>query len=505
MILHHEFIKNAKRLGGRMAIIDRTTDKRVTYSKALIASLILAKKFRKYPEGFVGVMIPTSAGAFLATLGVLMAGKVPVMINYSTGAADNCEYAQNKCGFRTIITSRALLERIRCPIVPGMVFLEDLMTTIGTADKLAAALRSKLPGGAILRTLPPAQEDDDVVILFTSGSEKEPKAVELTHRNIGSNVRDARQVFDLHEENVLMAILPLFHVFGYTVNFWLPLMVGMTAVTCANPLDYKNIPVYIREEKATMIAATPIFFAGYLRESKPGDFETLRLLVAGADKTPELLREGYWSKHRKVLLEGYGCTETSPVVSVNTPEYNRPGSIGLPLPSVQVKIVDVETGRQLPPNKEGKILVKGDLVMKGYFDDLEETSLRIRDGWYDTGDMGVLDEDGYLWHRGRLKRFVKIGGEMVSLVRTEVLLEKLLPEGVSCCVVDVPESKKGAKIVAAVTRKVDERAILKALAKELPAIALPKQFVVLPDMPKMGSGKVDFRTVACLVREEVTA
>ncbi len=503
MILHHEFIKNAKRLRNKMAIIDRTTDKRVTYSKALIASLILAKKFKRHPEGFIGVMVPTSAGCFLATLGVLMAGKVPVMINYSTGAADNCEYAQNKCGFKTIVTSRALLERIRCPIVPGMIFLEDLMSEIGTADKLGAALRSKLPAGTIIRSLPPASEDDDVVILFTSGSEKEPKAVELTHRNIGSNVRDARQVFDLREEDVLMAILPLFHVFGYTVNFWLPLMVGMTTVTCANPLDYKNIPVYIREEKATMIAATPIFFAGYLRESQPGDFETLRLLVAGADKTPDSLRQGYWAKHKKVLLEGYGCTETSPVVSVNTPEHNRPGSIGLPLPSVQVKIADVESGRELPPGKEGKILVKGDLVMKGYFGDLEETSLRVRDGWYDTGDMGVLDEDGYLWHRGRLKRFVKIGGEMVSLVRTESALEKHLPEGVGCCVVEVPDSKKGAKIVAAVTRKVDERAILKNLAKELPAIALPKQFVVLPDMPKMGSGKVDFRTVGRLVREAI--
>ncbi|MBC7188117.1 MAG: AMP-binding protein, partial [Calditrichaeota bacterium] len=273
MILHHEFIKNAKRLGGKMAIVDRTTDKRVTYSKALIASLILAKKFKKYPEGFIGIMIPTSAGSFLATLGVLMAGKTPVMINYSTGAADNCEYAQNKCGFKTIITSRALLERIRCPVVSGMVFIEDLMATIGTADKLSAALRAKLPAGAIIRSLPPTDVDDNVAILFTSGSEKEPKAVQLTHRNIGANIRDVREVFDLREEDSVMAILPLFHVFGYTVDFWLPLIVGMTAVTCANPLDYKNIPVYIREEKVTMIAATPIFFAGYLRESKPGDFE----------------------------------------------------------------------------------------------------------------------------------------------------------------------------------------------------------------------------------------
>jgi len=505
MILHHEFVKTAKRQGDKLAIADRTTDKRVPFSKALIASLILAKKFQKYKEGYLGIMIPTSAGSFLSVLGTLMAGKVPVMINYSTGAADNCEYAQNKCGFKTIITSRALLEKIGCRLVPGMVMIEDVMERITTADKLAAALKSKLPAKLICNSFPPSHVDDNVVILFTSGSEKDPKAVQLTHRNIGSNLIDVQKVYDLNEKDVIMSILPLFHVFGQTVDFWLPMTLGMTAVTYANPLDYKRIPVLIREEKATMIAATPVFFAGYVHQSKPGDFSTVRLMVAGADKTPDWLRDEYMKKHHITLLEGYGCTETSPVVSVNTPEANRPGSVGKPIPSAQVKICDINTGKDLANGKEGKLLVKGDMIMKGYLDDIEETSLRIKDGWYDTGDMGMIDKEGYVWHKGRLKRFVKIGGEMVSLVKTESILEEILPEGVTCCVVEVPDSLKGAKIVAVVTKKVKEKEILKQMAKSLPPIALPKQFIVVPELPKMGSGKIDFRTTADIAREKLKA
>jgi len=504
MILHHAFVETAKAQGDKLAIVDRTTDTRISYNRALIASLILAKKFRKYPENYIGIMLPTSAGCMLSTLGVVMAGKVPVMINYSTGAAENCEYAQNKCGFKTIITARALIERIGCRVVPGMIYVEDLLKKVTLTDKLTAAIKAKMPAQMIIRSFPKTQPDDNVVILFTSGSEKEPKAVQLTHRNIGSNIIDVLKVFDLTPKDVLFCILPLFHVFGYNVNFWLPLIVGMTAVTYANPLDFRKIPGIAREEKVTMIAATPAFFAGYLRESKPGDFATVRIMVPGADKTPDWLREEFKKKHNIDLLEGYGCTETSPVIAVNTFTANRPGSVGKPLPSVQVKIVDIETGKELPPGKEGKILVKGDLVMKGYFDDVEETSLRLRDGWYDTGDMGLLDEDGFLWHRGRLKRFVKIGGEMVSLVKTESVLEKFLPEGVGCCVVEIPDAIKGARIVAAVTKKINENEILKKMATKLPPIALPKQFIVIPELPKMGSGKIDFRTVANLAREKLS-
>jgi acyl-[acyl-carrier-protein]-phospholipid O-acyltransferase/long-chain-fatty-acid--[acyl-carrier-protein] ligase len=503
MILHHEFVKNAKKFSKKMAIIDKTTGKDVPYSKALIASIILAKKFKKFEESYIGVMIPTSAGSFLSILGVLMAGKVPVMINYSTGAAENSEYAQDKCGFKTIITSRALLEKINCRFVDGMICIEDIMKEISTGNKLAAALRSKMPAKMILNGLHRKTEDDDVVILFTSGSEKEPKAVQLMHKNIGSNMKAAIEVFQLTSEDTILSILPLFHVFGQSVNFWLPMLLGATAVTYANPLDYKTVPKIIKEYKPTLIAGTPIFMAGYLKESKPGDFESLRIIVAGADKVPDWLRDGFQEKHGKVLLEGYGCTETSPVISANMIDDSRPGSIGKAFPGVQIRITDVNTGKVLPAGSEGKIEVKGDLVMKGYFDDIEETSLRIEDGWYDTGDMGVFDEDGYLWHRGRLKRFVKIGGEMVSLVKSEAVLEDLLPDGVSCCVVEIPDPKKGARLVAAVTQKVDDKEIIKKMSAKLPNIFIPTQFIKFDELPKMGSGKIDFRTTTEMVRERM--
>ncbi|MBE0664378.1 MAG: bifunctional acyl-ACP--phospholipid O-acyltransferase/long-chain-fatty-acid--ACP ligase [Chrysiogenales bacterium] len=503
MVLHQEFIKNAKKYSEKLAIIDRTLEKKVTYSKALIASLILARKFKKYDDGFIGIMIPTSAGCMLSILGVLMSGKVPVMINYSTGAANNAEYAQRKCGFKTIIASRALLEKIGCRLVSGMVFIEDIMESIAPADKVKALVKSKLPLNFLLKSVHQGEPDDNLVILFTSGSEKDPKAVQLTHRNIGTNVMDIAKVLTVTSDDIMLANLPLFHVFGHNIDFWLPMLFGMTIVSYANPLEYKKVCTIVREEKVSLMVGTPSFFSGYLRQSDPGDFSSLRVAVAGADKTPDSLRAGFLKKHNLELCEGYGTTETSPVVSTNLPNANKPGSVGKVLPSVRVKIVDINSGETLPLGSEGKILVKGDLVMKGYFDDLEETSLRIKDGWYETGDMGVLDEEGYLWHRGRLKRFVKIGGEMVSLVRVESVLLKLLPEETECCVVEVPDSLKGARIVAALNKEVNQKKMLKAMAAELPAIALPKQFVILEDFPKMGSGKIDFRTITEMVRQQL--
>ena len=499
MLLHQHFVKIARRYGSKLAFIDRTSDKRVTYTKALIASLILSEKFKKFPEGFLGIMIPTSAGSALTILGTLMSGKTPVMINYSTGAANNAVYAQKKCTFKTIITSKALLEKINCPVVEGMVFIEDIMEGISAGEKLKAALKAKLPAPLILKMVHGGQEDDNVVILFTSGSEKDPKAVQLTHRNIASNIESFSSAVQLYDHDIMLANLPYFHVLGLTVNLWAPLYFGMTIVAYANPLDYKMVCTIVREERPTIVVGTPTFLWGYLRKSEQDDFKSVRLVVSGADRCPDLLRKEFIERHGVTLCEGYGTTETSPVISTNTPEYNKPGSVGKVLPNVMVRIENFETGRECGVGEVGRILVKGDLVMKGYLDDFEETSMRIRHGWYDTGDMGYLDADGFLWHSGRLKRFVKVGGEMVSLVRVEDILQKCLPENISCSVVEVPDALKGVKIVAAVTGKVDEKKILKQMSEQLPNIALPRQFVMIEELPKMGSGKIDFRTVTDMV------
>lgn len=495
MLLHQEFVRVAKDNSAKLAIIDRTTGRRITYGKALIASLILSEKFQVFEKGFIGIMIPTSSGCALAMLAALMSGRTPVMINYSTGAAANVEYAQKKCAFHTVITSKALLDKIKCPLLPGMVLIEDIMASIGAADKLKAALRSKLPTPFLLGSLHSGRPDDTVVVLFTSGSEKEPKAVQLTHRNITSNVEGLGKAIPFYKDDIFLANLPYFHVFGQTANIWVPFVKGMTIVTYANPLDFKAICDIVREEKVTLMCGTPTFFWGYLRKSEPGDFASVRVFLAGADKCPEALRQGFKEKHNKVLLEAYGTTETSPAIAVNSPSHNRPGSVGRVLPGVQVRVENYETNETCRTGEIGKILVKGDCVMKGYFDDFEETSLHIRHGWYDTGDMGLMDKDGYLWHVGRLRRFVKIGGEMISLIRVEGALEKCLPADNECCVVEVPDAIRGAKIVAVTTQPIDEKAVLKQLGVSLPNIALPKQFIVMEELPKMGSGKIDFRSI----------
>lgn len=502
MQLHQRFIETAKKFGKKVAVHDIATGKDVVYERMLIIALIFAKKFKKIGSKYVGVMVPTSAGCMLTNIGLLMAGKIPVMINYATGAIENSLYAQEKCSFETIICSRKLLEKLKLEPIEGMIFLEDIAAEIKLSDKLPALLKSKGSAKSIQKKVHHGGDDETAVILFTSGSEKEPKAVQLTHKSIGHNVDNIPKIIDLNPSHVFLANLPLFHVFGITANFWLPITLGTSIVAYPNPLDYKVICGLVKQYGVTLMAGTPSFYYGYLKKSSPGDFTSMKFALSGADTLPHQVYDGFLEKHNLVIHNAYGTTETSPAISINTPDANRVGSVGKPIPGVEVKILDVDTDEILPTGQTGKILVKGDMVMKGYLGDLEETSLRIHKGWYDTGDMGYLDEDSYLWHKGRLKRFVKVGGEMVSLVKVEEVLNKHLPDEVICCVVDVPNPTKGADVVAAVTTgEIDQKTILKKMAAELPAIAVPKEFYVLEDIPMMGSGKVNFRDVEKTCRE----
>lgn len=496
MQLHHRFIQTAKKFKKKVSIHDIATGKDVTYERMLIISLIFAKKFKKINSKYVGVMVPTSAGCMLTNIGLLMAGKIPVMINYATGAIENSLYAQDKCSFETIICSRKLLQKLKLEPIEGMIFLEDIARNIKISDKLGALIKSKRSTSALKKIVHHGSDDETAVILFTSGSEKEPKAVQLSHKNIGHNVDSIPQIIDLDPQHVFLANLPLFHVFGITANFWLPITLGTSIVAYPNPLDYKIICGLIRKYKITLMAGTPSFYYGYLKKSSAGDFATMKFALSGADTLTKQIYEGFLEKHNLIINNAYGTTETSPAISINTPTEQKFGSLGKPIPGVEVKILDVDTDEILHANKTGKILVKGDMVMKGYLHDLEETSLRIHKGWYDTGDMGFLDDDGFLWHKGRLKRFVKVSGEMVSLVRVEEILNKHLPNDVICCVVDVPNPTKGTDVVAAVTTsKINQKEILKKMSKELPGIAVPKEFYVLEEIPMMGSGKVNFREV----------
>ncbi|MDC0221881.1 AMP-binding protein, partial [Gammaproteobacteria bacterium] len=264
---------------------------------------------------------------------------------------------------------------------------------------------------------------------------------------------------------------------------------------------FKTIAKIIKDDRPSLLVGTPLFLEGYARQSRAGDFESVELTVSGADKCPEALRELYREKHNLEIFEGYGTTETSPVISVNPRDANRPGSIGIPIPGTEVKIENIDTGEECSAGETGKILVKGDGVMQGYLNDIEETHLRIKSGWYDTGDLGYLDEDGYIWHKGRLKRFIKIGGEMISLVMVEESLNNVTPEEIECCVVELPDAKRGSKIVAVTNTAIDQQAIVKKLSEEIPNLALPKKYVTIAEFPRMGSGKTDFRGLTEIVRE----
>ena len=501
MQLHQRFIHTAKKYPTKIALHDIATEKKLTYERVLIVSLILARRFKKINTSYVGIMVPTSAGCMLSNLGLLMAGKTPVMINYATGARENALYAQDKCSFKTIITSKKLLDKLNIEPVDGMIFLEDMVASIGLTEKLPALVKSKMSEKILLKLVHQGDMDETAVILFTSGSEKEPKSVQLSHKNISHNIDNIPKIVDIGPDDIFLASLPLFHVFGLTANFWLPITMGTSIVTYPNPLEFKIISGLVKEYKVTIMTGTPAFFHGYLKKSLPGDFSSLRVALSGADTLAPQIYDGFMEKHNIKILDAYGTTETSPAISINTPEESKKGTVGKPIPGVKVKILDVDTDQELPAGKLGKILVKGDMVMKGYLGDLEETSMRIHAGWYDTGDMGMLDEDGFLWHKGRLKRFVKVGGEMVSLVRVEEVLNKFLPEGVLCCVVDVPNPTKGADVVAAVTTgEFNKKKVLKEMSRELPKIALPRNFYVLEDIPVMGSGKVNFREVEKICR-----
>ncbi|MCF7859135.1 MAG: AMP-binding protein [Candidatus Cloacimonetes bacterium] len=503
MQLQTRFILQAKKQGKKIAVYDITSGNDYTYERILIAALILKAKIEPLQGHYFGIMIPTTAGCHISILATLMAGKVPAMINYSTGAIENCEYAREKCALDFVLTSKKLLQKLNLPQQSWFIYIEDILTSITSLDKIKAALLSKMPAALISRYTHQGSMNDNCVILFTSGSEKTPKAVQLTHKNIWHNVSLLPSYLDMRDYEVFGGTLPLFHVFGLTVTFWMPLLTGYSVVAYSNPLEYKVIVDGIRKYRISVLVGTPTFFAGYLKKAQKGDFDSVRIAITGADKLPEKLRLSYLHQHDVKVMEGYGTTETSPVVSVNNFHFCRFGSIGKAVPGAQVKVVDRETGEEIPAGETGKLLVKGDLVMKGYLGDEEETSLHIRNGWYDTGDMAVIDEDGFIWHKGRLRRFIKVAGEMVSLVRTEEALSKFLDEEVNCCVVGVPDDVKGYHVVAAIDSKdINTREILHKLKKELPAIAVPREIIYIEDIPLMGSGKVNFREVENICREK---
>jgi acyl-[acyl-carrier-protein]-phospholipid O-acyltransferase / long-chain-fatty-acid--[acyl-carrier-protein] ligase len=513
------FVHAARRHPLRFAMADGQTP-RLNFFAALARTLFLARRLRNHWQGqrMVGIFLPPSIPGALVNLAALLMGKVPVNLNY-TVSNETLASCAKQCELKTIISARAFLEKV--PVQPPIepLLLEDIAKEPRWPERVSAALAAALlPARALMRFAGAEQVpvlDDLATIIFSSGSTGEPKGVMLTHYNVASNIEQLDQVFLLQPEDRIMGILPFFHSFGFTATLCLPAAVGAGVVYHPNPLDSRVIGALINKYAVTMLLATPTFLNTYLRRCTPEEFGSLRFVMAGAEKLPERIAVAFEDHFGIRPLEGYGCTECSPVVTVNTIDFRaasfrqvgaKRGSIGHPLPGITVKIVDPETHQPLGTDQPGLLFVRGPNIMRGYLNRPEKTAEVLRDGWYNTGDVASMDEDGFLRVTDRLSRFSKIGGEMVPHIKVEDKLQELAGASEQIFVVTaVPDEKKGERLIVLHTAS-EERLeeSLAGLAKsDLPALWRPRrdQFVRIEKLPYLGTGKLDLRKARELALE----
>jgi len=490
---------------------------------ALTQSIFLARRLkpRWKDQEMVGILLPPSVGGALVNYAASLLGHVPVNLNYTANSEVIASCAQ-QCGLKTVITSKAFLERFPKMVIPGeTLLLEDIADSPGRGEKLVALVLSLLPYRVMKRVLGARRSNLDnlATIIFSSGSTGDPKGVMLTHYNIGSNISQVLQVFMLGGNDKVLGTLPFFHSFGFTVTLWLPALNGNGVVFHPNPLDATTISALVGRYRVTFLIATPTFLQAYIRRCSPEHFGSLQYVLVGAEKLPERLALAFEDTFGIRPLEGYGCTECSPVVTVNGPDFRAPGfrqvasrrgTIGHPLPGVAVRIVDLESREAVPHGNSGVLMVKGPNVMKGYLGRPEKTAEVLRDGWYTTGDVAMVEEDGFLVITDRLSRFSKIGGEMVPHVKIEDKLHELadVTEQVFA-VTSVPDEKKGERIVVLHTLpEVKLEPVLEKLAQcDLPALWKPRpnQFFHIEALPYLGTGKIDLRAVKTMAMERAQA
>jgi acyl-[acyl-carrier-protein]-phospholipid O-acyltransferase/long-chain-fatty-acid--[acyl-carrier-protein] ligase len=517
-LLHTKFIRVAKRRWFSFCMAD-TTGTQLSYGKTLTASLLLAQWIQRKcaNEPMIGVMLPASVGGALANIAILLAGKTAVNLNFTSGP-QAIGSALQQCGISTILSSRVFLSKAGIDQMPGMVFLEELRRTFGPAQKIRALLIGLLvPAAWLERAYVKKQKPDDLAtVIFSSGSTGVPKGVMLSHHNIVSNIEGICQVIQFNGTDIIMGVLPFFHSFGFTATIWLPLLAGFGAVYHPNPMDAKTIGETVQRSKATLLISTPTFFAGYIRRCAPEEFRSLRYAIAGAEKLREPIAQSFKQKYGLDLLEGYGCTELSPVVCVNIPDVtydgetqigNKPGTVGHSIPGVAVRIVEPENGQPLPCGQDGLLLVKGPNCMLGYLALPELTREVMRDGWYVTGDVASVDEDGFIRITDRISRFSKIGGEMVPHTKVEEAINGVLENGISV-VTSVPDAQKGERLVAFYAQNgvTAEQLWHKLNSSELPKLWIPKKenLYCVESIPLLGSGKVDLKKVKAMATERAT-
>ena len=484
-------------------VLEDISGQDLTYRRLLVGTDLLAAQWKEQLDRktqHVGVLLPNVNGKAVTLLSLWAAGKVPAILNYTAGAATMLTCAE-LAGLKQIITSKVFLEKAKLEAEPfeeaglEVIYLEDIREKISGLSKLTTLLNHKLNPWAGQYS----PFNDTAAVLFTSGSEGVPKGVQLTHANLLANVRQCAAVIDLTDTDRVFNCLPLFHSFGLTVGLLLPMVRGMFIYLFPNPLQYRVIPAAFYDSDCTVMLSTNTFLNGYARAAQPADFAELRYLICGAEKVQAATRE-HWAREFGVrIFEGYGATETSPVLSVNTIFESRVGSVGRLFPGVDYKlekIEGVETG--------GRLFIRGPNIMKGYLNKDANAAFKKHKGWYDTGDIVTVDDDRYITIQGRAKRFAKISGEMVSLTAVEDALAGAFPHHGEDCQVAViarPDADKGEILIAATNKedlKLDE--IRKAIqAKGLPNLAAPRDLKHLEELPVLGTGKINHRELETLL------
>jgi acyl-[acyl-carrier-protein]-phospholipid O-acyltransferase / long-chain-fatty-acid--[acyl-carrier-protein] ligase len=527
--VHRQFVRIAARHPFRWCFIDSTNATRpmLRYGEALAAAKIVAGLLRPVlqDDTMVGLWLPPSMGGALTNIGVNLLGKVPVNLNY-TSSPTVVQSSIRQCGIRRVLTSRRFVDKVKLDVQPEtqVIYLEDFRKAVGRWQRLRAWLSVILLPGFVqerwILRLGKHSIDDLATVIFSSGSTGDPKGVMLTHGNVAANAESMVQAIKLRQSDRLLAILPFFHSFGYTVCLWVPLQDGASTVFHANPLQAKEVCELCKQYQCTIFLSTPTFLRSYLRRCDTDSFKSLRLMVCGAEKLPRALAQEFKDKFGAEPLEGYGCTELSPAAASNVPDYqernvrqigNKPGTIGMPIPGVAARIVDPDTFAEKPPGEEGLLLIRGANVMKGYLSRPEATAAVIRDGWYITGDIARLDEDGFITITDRQSRFSKVGGEMVPHQKIEDELHTILGTSERAVVVTaVPDESKGERLIVLhlPLNGHDVRELLQKLSgKGLPNLWVPRErdFFQIPEMPVLGTGKVDLKRVKELALEKTRA
>ncbi|MCX7865802.1 MAG: MFS transporter [Limisphaera sp.] len=523
--LSQRFLARARRHPWRLAMADERSGS-LSCARVVTGAVLVARRLRRHwgSQERVGVLLPPCVPAALVHWALVLAGKVPVHLNY-TLAADTLAACVQQAGLRFVISSERFLQKMPVQLSVPVVCLESVLAGIRPWEKMLAAvaawffparmLERWLGGKPVLPRTSTATRRM-ATLVFSSGSTGEPKAAVLSQANILANIEQVARVIALDRNDRLLGILPFFHSFGFTVGLTLPALLGVPVVFHPNPVDARAIGELVRRWQLTLLIATPTFLQFYLRGVNPADFQTLRLVVTGAEKLPARLARAFTEAFGVQPLEGYGCTECGPVVSVNVPDFqapgfhqvgHKPGSVGLPLPGVAVRVVDPGSFEPLPANQPGLLLVRGPNVMEGYWKRPDLTAAAFRDGWYVTADIARLDEDGFVYLTDRLARFSKIGGEMVPHLRVEEVLHELAGATERCFVVtSVPDESRGERLV--VLHRLEEsrlRACLQELAttQALPNLWKPRpdQFYRVEAFPLLGSGKLDLCAVRQLARQ----